>query len=59
MKNVLFILVSLLLLSFLSSCTAEELPETIKTHYKEGDDVTPKEGETEPPIINLPPTKKP
>ena len=56
MKNVLLILVSLLFLSFLSSCTAEELPETIKTHYKEGDDVTPKDGETDPPTV-IPPKK--
>lgn len=51
MKNVLFILVSLLLLSFLSSCTAEELPETKPTLEMENvDPIPPVEGMTEPPI---------
>jgi hypothetical protein len=31
MKNVTFLLVSLLLMAFLTSCTAEELPETEPT----------------------------
>lgn len=59
MKNLLLILVSLLLLSFLSSCTAEELPETKPDFNMETlDPNNPKEGETDPPIIHIPPTKK-
>jgi hypothetical protein len=54
MKNVLFLLVSLLLLSFLSSCTAEELPETEPTLEMETvNSTTPKDQEPvpNPPII--------
>ncbi len=52
MKNILFILVSLLLLSFLSSCTVEELPETEPTLEMETvDPNAPKEGDTNPPPI--------
>lgn len=56
MKNILFLLVSLLLLSFLSSCTAEELPETEPTLEMENVDPTPPGGETNPPPII--PTRK-
>lgn len=54
MKNVLFILVSLLLISFLSSCTAEELPEIEPNLEMENvDPIPPGEGETNPlnPVI--------
>ena len=58
MKNVLLILVSLLLLSFLSSCTAEELPATEHTVQTNTiGDLPPKD--QEPPKINLPPVKNP
>ena len=58
MKNVLFILVSLLLLSFLSSCTAEELP--VAEHTVQTDTVDPNNsGEGVPPIRTVPPIKIP
>lgn len=56
MKNVLLILVSLLLLSFLSSCTAEELPEIEPTLQMENGDPNNPGGETDPPVV-IPPKK--
>jgi hypothetical protein len=57
MKNVTFLLVSLLLMAFLTSCTAEELPETEPTLQMETSNPnTPKEGETDPPPVI--PTRK-
>lgn len=56
MKNLLFILVSLLLLSFLSSCTAEELPETKTNFQMETVDPNSSGGETDPPTL-IPPRK--
>lgn len=51
MKNVFFLLVSLLLMAFLTSCTAEELPEIEPTLQMEtGNPTTPEDGETKPPI---------
>lgn len=58
MKNLLFILVSLILISFLSSCTAEELPEIEPTINMETvDPNNPEEGV--PPVRTVPPIKTP
>lgn len=51
MKNLLFILVSLLLLSLLSSCTAEELPEPKTNFQMETVDPDNPGGESDPPPI--------
>lgn len=60
MKNSLYILVSVLIMTFLTSCTAEELPETNPSFQMETVDPNlPVEAETEPPKTNIPPIKKP
>lgn len=60
MKNLLYILVSVFIMTFLSSCTAEELPETNPSFQMETVDPNPPaETETEPPVVIVPPTKKP
>lgn len=52
MKNVTFLLVSLLLMVSLSSCTAEELPAKDESLQMEtSNPTTPKEGETDPPPV--------
>lgn len=51
MKNLFFILVSLILISFLSSCTAEELPEIEPTINMETVDPNNPGRETDPPPI--------
>lgn len=48
----------MLLLSLLSSCTAEELPETKPTLEMENVDPIPP-GEGEPPVRTIPPVKIP
>lgn len=60
MKNLLYIIAFALFLAFLTSCTAEELPENNHNIQLETvDPKTPIEEENIPPVVNVPPTKKP
>ncbi|CAM4087574.1 hypothetical protein FLAN108750_09530 [Flavobacterium antarcticum] len=57
MKKLLYFLLSVVLLISISSCTAEELPETTKTLQGDaGDSNNSGAGETDPPTV-IPPKK--